>query len=89
MLARLLQKPTGYMNARRNVKPTSRGPIRTPEQVKADFERTGTSVSEWARTHNFHPSLVFEVLEGRVKGHRGKSHKIAVLLGLKEGEVRT
>jgi gp16 family phage-associated protein len=63
-------------------------PIKTGREVEAEFERTGTSVSEWAREHDFNPNLVFEVLKGRVKGKRGKAHNIAVLLGMKHGEIR-
>jgi|CXWL01.1.fsa_nt_gi gp16 family phage-associated protein len=66
----------------------TRGAIKTPEQVLAEFDRTGTSVSGWATAHGHKPSLVFEVLAGRVKGKRGKGHVIAVQLGLKAGEVR-
>ena len=62
---------------------------KTAAEVRGEFMRTGTSVSEWARANGFHPNLVFEVLEGRVKARRGKSHRIAVLLGMKDGEVRT
>jgi len=67
---------------------TTRRKVKTPEQVRSQLERSGISVSDWARTNGFHPSLVFEVLEGRVKARRGKSHNIAVLLGLKDGAVR-
>lgn len=76
------------MSARRSGNVTDSPRVKTGDQVRDDFERTGKSVSAWAREHGFEPSLVFEVLEGRVKGKRGKSHKIAVLLGMKIGEVR-
>lgn len=79
------------MNARRAVKPPVRDSdtkIKTAAQVRAEFEASGTAVSDWAAKHGFKPSLVFEVLEGRVKGKRGKGHRIAVLLGLKAGEIR-
>lgn len=68
---------------------TARRKVKTGEQVRDEFGRAGKSVSEWARTHGFKPSLVFEVIEGRVQAKRGKSHRIAVLLGMKDGEVRT
>lgn len=63
--------------------------VKTPAQVRSEFDRKGTTVSEWAREHGFGPSLVFEVLEGRVKARRGKGHNIAVLLGMKDGEIRS
>lgn len=64
------------------------GAIKTPKQVLAEFDRTGTTVSGWAAEHGHKPSLVFEVLAGRVKGKRGKGHVIAVQLGIKAGEIR-
>lgn len=62
---------------------------RTPEEVRAEFQRNGISIASWASAHGFNTNLVFEVLAGRKKGIRGQSHQIAVLLGLKEGEVTT
>lgn len=61
----------------------------TPEQVRAELKRIGLSVTGWARTNSFNPNLVFEVLADRKKGHYGQSHVIAVMLGLKEGEIDT
>lgn len=51
------------------------------------FERTGQSVAGWARDNGFKRGLVYEVLAGRKKCLRGDSHKIAVLLGIKQGEI--
>lgn len=62
---------------------------RTPEEVRAEFQRNGISIASWASAHGFNTNLVFEVLAGRKKGIREQSHQIAVLLGLKEGEVTT
>ncbi len=50
------------------------------------FIDTGTSIAHWARTHGYLPSLVYNVLAGR-ETHRGKSHEIAVLLGIKAGTI--
>jgi gp16 family phage-associated protein len=61
--------------------------VKTPKQVRAKFARTGTSISSWAVTHGFNPSQVFNVLAGRNKGLRGKSHDIAVTLGIKNGQI--
>lgn len=61
------------------------GQTKTAAQVREEFNRVGKPVTEWARAHGFTPSLVYAVLEGRAKGRRGKSHQIAVLLGLKAG----
>lgn len=60
---------------------------RTPDQIRAEFQRKGVSIAGWATAHGFNTNLVFEVLAGRKKGVRGQSHKIAVMLGLKEGEI--
>ena len=62
---------------------------RTPEQVRAEFQRNGISIAGWATANGFSTNLVFEVLAGRKKAIRGQSHQIAVKLGLKEGEITT
>ncbi len=53
-------------------------------QVRQVFIEDGVSVAEWARKHNFSLPLVYAVLKGRNHATRGKSHKIAVALGLKK-----
>lgn len=52
-----------------------------------DFIRSGKSVSSWARANGFNVRLVHEVLSGRKLGRRGDCHKIAVLLGMKDGVI--
>lgn len=61
--------------------------IKTPEQIKAEFERKGLSLSAWARQHGLRPAVVFDLLSGRQVGRYGQAHKAAVLLGLKDGEI--
>jgi gp16 family phage-associated protein len=61
--------------------------VKTAAQVKAEFNRTGKSITGWARAHGYTAPLVFEVLRGRLKGKRGKAHEVAVLLGLKDGVI--
>lgn len=56
-------------------------------QARREFERKGVAIAAWARDHKVSSSLVYQILAGKKKCHRGKSHKIAVLLGLKKGEV--
>lgn len=58
---------------------------RTPEQARAWLDYQGLSIIQFARSHGFHPSLVYEILAGRKKFNRGQSHNIAVALGLKLG----
>lgn len=61
--------------------------LRTPEQVRADFERRGVNVTQWAREHGLTRQAVFAVLNGKTKGKRGDAHKAAVLLGIKDGVI--
>jgi len=71
---------TAYMSRKQNVKTLA-------EAREQHFNRIGKPVTEWARENGFKPNLVYEVLRGRILCKHGKSHKIAVLLGLKEGEI--
>lgn len=62
--------------------------VKTPAQVREEFAHKGISVAEWARLHKVNRQLVSEILRGtRTKCVRGQSHRIAVLLGLKDGEL--
>ena len=62
---------------------------KTAEQVRHEFIQRGDSISAWAVSRGFNPSQVFNVLAGRNKGMRGKSHHIAVILGMKGGVIAT
>lgn len=62
--------------------------VKTAEEVRAQFNRIGKPVSAWAREHGYKQNLVYEVLRGAVLCRRGKSHEIAVLLGMKDGEIQ-
>ena len=61
--------------------------MKTTEQVKADFCRKGISIASWARAQGFGRLEVYRVINGKAKARRGKAHKIAVLLGMKDGEI--
>lgn len=61
--------------------------LKTPAQAKAELAHKGLSVASWARAHKVGRSLVYEILAGRKKCLRGDSHKVAVLLGMKAGEI--
>lgn len=61
--------------------------MKTREQVKEEFERRGQPVRQWARQNGFSDRIVYEVLRGRIKGKRGEAHRVAVLLGLKDGVI--
>ena len=59
----------------------------TPQEAIKNLARKGISVRAWALDHGFSPSLVQMVVNGQRKSRIGKSHNIAVLLGIKEGEI--
>ncbi len=61
--------------------------MKTTEQVRAEFEEYGVSVSEWARQRGFSQQLVYQIIAGRRLAIRGQSHQIAVALGLKVGKI--
>lgn len=71
---------------RTNVAPPS-PPVKTAAEARADFDRRGKSIAQWAREHNVSSALVMRVLSGNRACFRGQSHKIAVLLGMKHGEI--
>ena len=62
--------------------------LKTPEEVRADFDRRGESLAEWARQNGFPPSRVYDVVQRRTLGVRGEAHRIAVALGIKQGEAQ-
>lgn len=51
------------------------------------MRRRGETVVSWARKHGVSANTVSRVLRGEVKCLYGESHKIAVLLGIKDGEI--
>lgn len=61
--------------------------LKTREEVLADFARKGMSIRRWAIEHGVQPATANAVLKGRLRGRIGESHKVAVLLGLKDGEI--
>ena len=56
----------------------------TPEALKQKFELEGKTFAGWARENGYTPNEVTRVVNGFAKGRRGKSHEIAVKLGLKK-----
>lgn len=61
--------------------------MKTREQVIREFHRRGQTISGWASENGFTYSNVRNVLSGRLQCRYGKAHAIAVLLGLKDGEI--
>lgn len=56
---------------------------KTSQQVKEEFINQGITIKQWAEENGYNPRFVYVVLDGKIKGKRGKSHEIAVKLGLK------
>lgn len=61
--------------------------IRTVQDVRNDFLRKGISMASWARANGVNKATLSQVLSGDNAATRGDGHKIAVLLGLKDGEI--
>ena len=61
--------------------------MKTIEEVRSDMARKGITATAWAKKNGVSPETVRGVLLGRIKGRNGEAHKIAVLLGLKDGEI--
>ncbi|MCH4248517.1 MAG: DNA-binding protein [Acinetobacter populi] len=61
--------------------------MRTPDEVKEILKIRGLSIAEWARDNGFAPKQVYQVLNAKHRPMRGKSHAIAVKLGLKDGII--
>lgn len=61
--------------------------LKTIEQVKKEFNFRGESIVGWARKKGVNPESVKKVIAGKSKCNRGAAHKIAVLLGIKDGEI--
>jgi gp16 family phage-associated protein len=60
----------------------------TPAQARdTHFTRKGLSQASWARKHGFCSALVSQILAGKRRALRGQSHNIAVLLGIKDGNI--
>ncbi|WP_434147963.1 DNA-binding protein [Methylocaldum gracile subsp. desertum] len=87
MLTCIHLNATMYPSANEGMTMNTCGQVKTPKEVKEEFIRKGLSVSEWAKAHGFNRGLVHAVLRGERSCLRGDSHKIAVLLGIKDGVI--
>lgn len=61
--------------------------LRTREEVLEDFSNKGISIRSWSLENGISPAVVHAVLKGKLTGRIGESHKAAVKLGLKNGEI--
>lgn len=57
------------------------------EEARAALSRIGKTAADIAREVGVPREVVSNVLSGRLKGNRGDAHKVAVVLGLKEGLI--
>lgn len=55
----------------------------TEQQVRQKFAREGKTIRSWAVENGYEPNRVYRILGGLEKCLYGKSHDIAVKLGLK------
>ena len=63
--------------------------MKTVEEVRIEFRCKGITVAGWARKHGFSTQAVRRVVNGSSKCWYGNAHKIAVTLGVKDGEIIT
>ncbi len=61
--------------------------LRTREEARVDLVRHGISIAAFARMHGVKSSQVRDVLRKDSPCNFGASHKIAVLLGIKDGVI--
>jgi len=59
------------------------------QAARKRLQHQGISVKEWAEQNGLTPTTVYAVLNGQKKCLRGKAHRAAVLLGIKEGVICT
>ena len=62
---------------------TEQQKILTPDDFRKELRKEGKTLKKWAEERNFDPQYCSRVLNGMVKGSRGKGHEIAVKMGIK------
>jgi len=61
---------------------------KTREQVLAELDEAGTTVTELAERLDVPRESLSALLHGHHKGRNGRAHDLAVYLGLKTGAIR-
>jgi len=61
--------------------------LRTPQDIRQEWFRKGITQGQWARENGFACSAVSQVMNGQNSCRKGTGHKIAVTLGIKDGEI--
>lgn len=62
-------------------------PLLTPAQARDALDRRGETAAAFARRNGLPASAVYRVLYGINKGRSGNSHRAAVALGIKAGDM--
>jgi len=52
-------------------------------QARAWFKANGVCIADWSKERGLNRDTVFDLLRGKIKGHRGAAHRAAIALGLK------
>jgi gp16 family phage-associated protein len=63
--------------------------LQTPQQARQWFRDHGISISQWCRDNNVSRHTVNDLLRGKQHGYYGDSHRVAVLLRLKQAPTAT
>lgn len=61
--------------------------MRNRHEAREFLRKAGISAAQLARELNVSENTVRGVLNGTIKGHFGKAHRVAVHLGMKEGVI--
>jgi len=56
--------------------------VLTVDEVRREFKARGIPVSKWAKERGFPARLVYDLLNERTKGYRGKAYAVAIELRL-------
>ena len=61
--------------------------VTTREEFRKELVRHGISIAAWARQHGVKAQQVRDVLREGARCNYGASHRIAVLIGIKDGVI--
>lgn len=64
------------------------GHMKTPTEARAALRRRGIPISRWARDNGVPRAVAYGVLSGKLVGTYGHAHRAAVILGLKDGDIK-
>lgn len=64
-------------------KKLAEGAALTAEQFRDKLRKEGVTLKMWAEERGYNAEYCSRVLNGMVKGTRGKGHEIAIAMGIK------